>query len=192
MLFNINKGFTLIELVVVIVILGILSVTALPKFINLNQEAERAVFEGYYGALKSAVKIYSLSWQAKGQPSGSFNDFSSVPSITGYPAGGSNLTAVFESDCITIWNDLIQGSAPTLGFITANNGWSGSISKEDWVSNASQITVLGESEDLYCHFVYIAAYNNGSLSGQAGERILAIQYNIKTGNLAKVEWPFNP
>ena len=192
MLSNINRGFTLIELVVVIVILGILSVTALPKFINLNQEAERAVFESYYGALKSAVKMYSLSWQAKGQPSSSFNGFSSIPSATGYPAGGSNLNTVFESDCITIWSDLIQGSPPALGFITANNGWGGSISNEDWVSNASQITVLGETEDIYCHFVYIAAYNNGSLSGQSGERISAIQYNIKTGNLANVEWPFNP
>ena len=39
-----NKGFTLIELVVVIVILGVLSVLALPKFINVSEDAEKAVF----------------------------------------------------------------------------------------------------------------------------------------------------
>ena len=55
-----NKGFTLIELVVVIVILGILSVVAAPKFINLTTDAKIASLEGMQGAMKSGAQmIYS-------------------------------------------------------------------------------------------------------------------------------------
>jgi MSHA pilin protein MshA len=54
------KGFTLIELVVVIVILGILAVNALPKFINLQDEANNAVMLSMKGALESANKFISL------------------------------------------------------------------------------------------------------------------------------------
>ncbi|MGB1197564.1 MAG: pilus assembly FimT family protein [Thalassotalea sp.] len=54
---NKNQGFTLIELVVVIVILGILAVTAAPKFIDLTGDAKKAVMEGVQGSIKSAVNL---------------------------------------------------------------------------------------------------------------------------------------
>ncbi len=49
-----QSGFTLIELITVIVILGVLSAFALPRFANLEGSAEQAVVEGFVGALRSA------------------------------------------------------------------------------------------------------------------------------------------
>ena len=75
-----QQGFTLIELVVVIVLLGILAVIALPRFINLSDDAHLGTVEGTAAALKIGVKsiealaqVNNVSTGTRDLP-GSFND----------------------------------------------------------------------------------------------------------------------
>jgi MSHA pilin protein MshA len=104
---NKQKGFTLIELVVVIVILGILAVTAAPKFIDLTSDARAAVVEAVKGSINSAADMAHSKALVAGKtaPSGQAISVgsSTIALIHGWPTNASMADLLeFDDDIVEI------------------------------------------------------------------------------------------
>lgn len=122
-----QSGFTLIELVIVVVILGFMAVTAIPKFLDLTDQAKKANVEGMAGGFATAVSLVRAQWEAEGRP----NDGAATPKNTvsydgttlvltteatgvrpGYPTGlsdGATLGGGFDAaNCIEVWENVLQ------------------------------------------------------------------------------------
>lgn len=82
-----QKGFTLIELVIVIVILGLLAATALPRFINITQDARIASVSGVAGGLRAAAALAKAHVEVNGSSGGTIqmDGVNVVVNASGYP-----------------------------------------------------------------------------------------------------------
>jgi len=79
--FNTRHGFTLVEIIIVIVIIGILATVAIPKFLELRAEAERAAVDTMVSSLESAMSIYASRQFVNGNSIGIHNPFDDLSNI---------------------------------------------------------------------------------------------------------------
>jgi MSHA pilin protein MshA len=141
------NGFTLVELIMVIVILGILSSFALPKFSNLISTAEQGTIEGAVANVKSAAGITHTKWLiADNNPATIDLEGQTIDMVNGYPSANiaalngniaiaagledaewektnpsaiNKMSVTFKSYCFTYTEAVSVGSEPSISSVQA-------------------------------------------------------------------------
>jgi MSHA pilin protein MshA len=137
-----QSGFTLIEMVAVIIILAIMAATALPKFVNLSQEARLASINGLAGGLRSAAALAKSQWLA------------AQSGHVGWVSMAGTRVYVWSSEVLTNTNPEIRGypKPQANGIVLALDNTTGYISAPigtQWV-----FWPIGVTTSANCHAAY--------------------------------------
>lgn len=171
-----QSGFTIIELVVVIILLGIMAATALPRFMDVSTEAHASVVDGVQGGLQSGMALYRAEWIAEGQADASTADpdwGGLRVTAGGYPYGlvDNSVTRddiVNTADCSAIFSNVLQAGAPSITAVAA-------------VANVVDVgtdfaTHVNNTDD--CLYYYTAE------TSSSGSTVPTLAYDSETGQIS--------
>lgn len=157
---NKSQGFTLIELIIVIVVLGILAVTAAPQFIDFSSDARTSATKGLKGALQGAAQTVYGRAAIDGQLGASTTageSNSGIALVNGYPAASDD--GIIEAADLSVTDivDVADGS-------TASSDWvySDDVSGTVYFAPAGHVPGVSDADettitDAECYVQYVDA-----------------------------------
>ncbi len=123
---NSEKGFTLIELIIVIVILGIIAGVAIPKFVGLSDDARRSAGRGVAGAMSSTIAARHANFLLNGTNTYVFADVLTdtqfASGIATPTAAGNTLTWVSGPKTFT-WDDTAVNGDTSATITETGSNW---------------------------------------------------------------------
>ncbi|RUO71949.1 type II secretion system protein [Idiomarina ramblicola] len=153
-----QKGFTLIELIIVIVVLGILAVTAAPQFINFSSDARVSALKGMEGSVKGAMQLTYSKAAIEGEETAGTATVSvkgtDVNLVFGYPDASATgiieaVDAGFASDLTSDWVYEVETGTPDTVVMAQSSSVTG--------SGASGAYADGDIATSQCYLTYSAA-----------------------------------
>jgi MSHA pilin protein MshB len=157
-----QSGFTIIELIVVILLLGILAATALPRFLDVTDEAHAAVVDGVRSGLVTGSALFRAQWVGEGQRTNTaITQFNGLwPNSGGYPVGTLDATLGDDAnDCEDIYISLLQAGRPSVD--SAASTGSAINGAEVTIAAAAGVDILAKyTGSNECTYAYIAQFQS--------------------------------
>ncbi|MBE1298680.1 MAG: hypothetical protein GJ680_02050 [Alteromonadaceae bacterium] len=187
MTFSKQTGFTIVEMITVILILVILAITVVPKYLDASEQANDGVRDTLVRDFNSSVRNVRMKWIMDGSPSATSNNNGAQVSLNddttvtiddnyGYPVGSNGRDRVNNlnlADCESVFNDLVEHN-----LTTARRG---QVNNTTYVNFDIVVTRQNSTPDI-CHYTWSATIDSRPANSAPSEGV-GFSYNPQEGTV---------